>query len=304
MKQITRTSTVSRVIDILPCPQCDQGIDLSNSGIGGFTKRDKPLLKCKAGHKFSFSDAISKAAGTQHVFQNLMFVSDAIFVGRETTQVGKLSTIKLPDNVRKLNYVTITPHFIPGYRSFAVPWGVNDPYFSHENIDSFHVLTSVAPIEGETSVDFPKTVTFEWAAYAVQEQCPAWKELLHRAKHSERIRDYRTAVIEADSAFETFVTEILAQKLNEMGIPPKIVTRILDHRGEKMSWVEGLFPKFRRSDWNKKVAEPRNKAMHKGDEIKESEASECFKAIFEFLSILGADVGSFVRCKLISCIRA
>lgn len=249
--------------------------ELMQVGAGYF----EPLIECPhCGRRFSLFDGMKEAFQSDDPFLIRHFEFGVEQAGRERIFVGSPKTITFARPFEKPPVVFITPM---GKPIFAVPATVTNEQFK-----------IVGATEGTDSVAGGYEV--QWVAFGNinEAETPIWRRLISSAEAHQSRQDYRSEIVDLESAVETFVDDFLWRELRSKGFDEKTVNWVLKHGIDaKVSvWVAELtrgaenHPNLDiQGIWRKDLKELRDRAIHKGTEISSQQALNARAAAFSMI---------------------
>ncbi len=234
-------------------------------------------LKCQScGNSFSLWEGV----GAFYVFSDSLMADFFIHNGRERgvidVDVGKAVRLSFANPFEDTPRVNVTPQF----DVYAAPTMIGK--------QGFTLLTCFGG-KGES------IGKISWFASGTrrEEVAPIWRGLLSNAKEHQLAKNYRSEIVELDSAFEVFVGEYLSNNLKEM-FAQEIITWVLNQHniGEPLEIgfillngkpLEKLYSEEYHV-WKKHVRKKRNDIVHRGLGATKKDAEDARKATFDIMT--------------------
>lgn len=237
----------------------------------------EPFLECiVCGHHFSLQEDVKNAFSSDNPFVIHNFQFNAEEWGNVEIIVGQLKTINFSCPFDDVPHVYLTPIEKPVK---AVPGWITNAGFSIFSCDS------------ETLGEIRK---ISWSAYGNRGYVtiPLWRKLLSSSKAHQLRKDFRSELVDLESAFEVFIGEylgvMLKNKLRDETI--EWILKLSIEEQLKIGFVELKGKALRDLEpeayimWQKNVKEKRDKVVHRGIFITEEEAINAREAVFDFMT--------------------
>jgi hypothetical protein len=237
----------------------------------------QPVLECiVCGYNFSLQEGVKKAFSSDIPFIIHNFQYNARDSGKVEIVIGQLKTIVFSHPFEDVPHVYLTPFEKPVN---VVPGRVTNVEFSIFSCDSGTL--------GEM-----REIT--WIAYGnrAYNAIPIWRKLLSSSKAHQLRKDFRSELVDLESAFEVFIGEYLGMTLKnklkdetinwilKLSIEEQLKIGFIELKGKALNELE---PEAYRK-WQKNVKETRDKVVHKGIFITEEEARNAREAVFDLIT--------------------
>jgi hypothetical protein len=235
------------------------------------------VIKCiVCDREFSLQQGVKEAFSSDNPFAIHVFQYNARESGEVEVTIGQLKIVKFSEPFEDTPKVYLTPLLKP---VVAVPGYITNEQFS--------IFSCNSATEGEIR-------KIAWSAYGNRDyaKIPIWRKLLSSSKEHQLRKDFRTEVVDLESAFEVFTKEYLGKHLKNK-LKDETVNWILKRSVEevlKIGFIEltgaplsKLEPEAYRR-WQTSVKELRDSVVHRGASVVDEQAREAREAIFELIT--------------------
>ena len=234
-----------------------------------------PNITCiMCGQKFSLQQGVSEAFSSDIIIDNFRHNSDES--GTIEVTVGNLAKIQFKQPFLDIPEISLTPYLKPldavsGYitqTGFAV--------FSSANV---------------CSMEEKRQITWHASGNRASTPIPLWRQLLSSAKGHQKSKNYRSEIVELESAFEVFVGEYLGKKLSaklrqvtvnyllKKSIEEQLSIGFMELVGSGLAKIHsGEYSK-----WQEEVKELRDSIVHRGISVTAEQAKKARKAVFDLI---------------------
>lgn len=234
-----------------------------------------PVIECiVCDNKFSLQQGIKEAISSDIVAD--IFQYNAREFGKTEIVVGQLKTVKFSEPFEDTPQVYLTPY---GKSVAAMPGQITN--------SQFNIFSSDSGTEGGSR-------EIEWLAYGNRAYVaiPIWRKLLSNSKRHQKLKDFRSELVELESSFEVFIGEYLGKNLRKkfndktvswilkLSIEEELKIGITELKGKSLKELEP--DAYQR--WKKSVKELRDSVVHRGTSINESQAREARGAVFDLMT--------------------
>jgi len=233
------------------------------------------LIGCSVcNYKFSLIEGVKEAfiSDNPFVFHRLQYNAEQS--GQENVIAGIIKTVKFSHPFEKPPAVYLTPN----KPMVVVPAKISE--------SDFIILS--APLQNENECDV------WWGAYGDfnDETIPMWRKMLSSSTAHKSRKDFRSEVVDLESAVELFIDDYLGDKLHSRGFGIRIIEWIFRRNiNEKLSiWLEELTGKNLTvmnsqisGNWQKNLKELRNSIVHRGHIVTPDEALEARRAAIDLI---------------------
>lgn len=236
-----------------------------------------PKIDCiMCGEKFSLQQGVSEAFSSDIVIDNFRHNSNEI--GTAEVTVGKLTKIDFKEPFLDIPEVKLTPY----------PKPVNA-------VTGYITLTGFAIFSCANGCSIEEKRQIQWHASGNRASIafPLWRQLLSNSKDQQKSKNFRSEIVELESAFEVFFSEYLAKnlrgRLNQETINWLLKKQSIDtqmkigYREITGNKITEQFP-TEHGKWRNCVKEVRDRIVHQGMTITPKQSSEARKALFNFLT--------------------
>jgi hypothetical protein len=235
------------------------------------------LLACfVCDHKFSLQEGVKESFLSDNPFVIHDLQQNAYEHGAVEVTVGQLKTIRFSEPFEDTPKVYLTPYEKP---ATAVPGRMSNTRFSIFSCDS--------GTEGETR-------KIGWIAYGNRDYAtiPIWRKLLSSSKEHQLRKDFRSELVDLESAFEVFIAEYLGKSLKtkfregtvdwilKLSIEEELKIGFIELTGEPLPKLE---PEAY-GRWQRSVKELRDSVVHRGAPVTARQAREARGAMFELMT--------------------
>jgi len=249
------------------------------------------LIECiVCGHKFSLQQGVKEAFSSDipSVIHDFQFNTHES--GESEVTVGQLKIIQFSEPFEDTPEVYLTPHEKP---VAAVSGHITKAQFS--------IFSCNSGTEGET-----RKIT--WTAYGNRGYAaiPIWRKLLSSSKGHQLRKDFRSELVDLESAFEVFVGEFLGKNFQnklkddtvswilKLGIEEELKIGFIELRSEPLSKLEP--DAYVR--WQKSVKELRDSVVHRGASVIDEQARDARKSLFELMTRIDSTTIDFFGIQL------
>jgi hypothetical protein len=196
--------------------------------------------------------------------------------GEAEVEIGQLKTIEFPMPFEDTPKVYLTPHEKP---VASVPGRITNAQFT--------IFTCDSGTEGE-----PRKIG--WTAYGNRAYAaiPIWRKLVSNSKEHQLRKDFRSEIVDLESAFEVFVSEYLGKSLNKR-IREETISWILKRSIEeqlRIGFVELTGKPLSETEskaysrWQSNVKELRDSIVHRGVSVTDEQAKDAREAFFDLMT--------------------
>lgn len=247
-------------------------------------------IKCLiCGHKFSLQQGV-KEAFISDVPSNY-FQYNAHEHGETEVAVGQRRIIHFSEPFEDTPKVSLTPH---GKPVAAVPGFVTPAKFGIYSCDS--------GTEGEM-----RKIGWNADGNRGYGAIPIWRKLISSSKEHQLRKDFRSEVVNLDSAFEVFIDEYLGRVLKNKirhetidwilerrSINKKLEIGFIELSGIPLSELEPIAY----GRWQEKVRKLRNDVVHRGASVTDEEARQARDAVFDLMTRIYSNTIEHFRIQL------
>lgn len=269
------------------CPRCKSSWKLNKKEITNISK-GLPLICRECGNNFVLLDGVTEIITTDNIFLQYMLRSNHVILGKSEVIPGELEVVDLKSRFKEIHHVFLTPTGSQPIRCEPVIIGDS----------KFLIVSSLVK-----SSRFPRKIQVLWSVYGNKHglETPLWRQLLANAKGYEINKDFRMEIVELETAFEVFLYEYLKPKLKTM-CTDQIMEMIFQHfrRMEDITnfvfkiptgkTLRGMLKEANRDKlygiWKECVKDQRDKILHKGEGVTNSQAKKAFEAVFKIIVFL------------------
>lgn len=235
-----------------------------------------PKIDCiVCGEKFSLQQGVSEAFSSDIVIDD--FCHNTNEIGTAEITVGKLAKIDFKEPFLEIPEVSLTPYLKP----------VNA-------VTGYITLTSFAILSCANGCSTEEKRQIGWRASGNRAplEIPLWRQLLSNSKSQQKSKNFRSEIVELESAFEVFFSEYLSKSLRarlnqgtiEWLLKQSIETQIaIGHREITGMKMTEQYP-TEYSKWQTCVKEVRDRIGHQGMAITPEQSTDARKALFNFLT--------------------
>ncbi len=227
------------------------------------------------GKQFSLKDGLKEAFASDVVLD--LFRHNSFTHGELSFKAGELLHVNFSDPFSETPEIYLTkmgqnvPDVMPGY-------------ITKDSFDLFSCIRNPSvPLDGR--------VSFEASGNRGVFQIPLWRVLLSNSKNHQKNKNYRSELIDLESAFEVFIADYLRNKLNGKLKDATIVWLLKNSIENQLNIgftelngvpVKRMFQEEYRL-WNEAVKEKRDGVVHRGLQISEEEAIKARKAVLNLM---------------------
>jgi len=236
-----------------------------------------PKIECiMCGEKFSLQQGVSEAFSSDIVIDDFRHNSQES--GTAEVTVGKLTRIDFKEPFLDIPEVNLTPYLKPVN---AVTGYITSKGFA------------IFPCANGCAIDEKCQITWRASGNRAPLAFPLWRQLLSNSKDQQKSKNFRSEIVELESAFEVFFSEYLAKnlkgRLNQGTIDWLLKKQSIDTQlaigygeitGKK---IAKQFP-TEHGRWRNCVKEVRDRIVHQGMTITPKQSSDARKALFNFLT--------------------
>lgn len=236
-----------------------------------------PRVDCiTCGKKFSLQQGVSEAFSSDIVIDD--FRHNSHENGMAEVTVGRLTKIHFKKPFLDVPEVNLTPYLKP----------VNA-------VTGYTTQTGFAIFSCANACSIGEKCQIGWHASGnrASKAIPLWRQLLSSAKDQQKRRNFRSEIVELETAFEVFSDEYIARSLTA-----RLRQETVDWLLKKQSIEEKLsvcfreltgttLPKLHSTEYNKWqqfVKNKRDSIVHKGSKITPEQARNARKATFDLLT--------------------
>lgn len=235
-----------------------------------------PKIDCiMCGKKFSLQQGVSEAFASDIVIDDFRHNSNEN--GKVEIVVGSLTKIQFTKPFLDIPEINITP--------YLKPVDVVSGYITSEGFAIFSCANGC-------SVNEKRQITWHASGNRASAPIPLWRLLLSSAKDQQKSKNFRSEIVELESAFEVFFSEYLAKNLKTR-LRQETIEWILKNRIELQMTIgyreltgqdiRIQYP-IEHSKWQNCVKEVRDRIVHQGMTITPEQATDARKAFFNFLT--------------------
>jgi len=235
-----------------------------------------PKIDCiMCGRKFSLQQGVSEAFASDIVIQNFRYNS---YEMRETEiAVGTLTKIQFAKPFLGIPEISITPYLKPV-----------DAVTGYITPEGFAIFSCA----GVCSMNEKRKIQWFASGNRASAPIPLWRLLLSNAKYEQKIKNFRSEIVELESAFEVFFSEYLAKNLKAR-LRQETIEWILKNRVEFQMGIgyreltgQNIAEQYptEHSKWQNCVKGVRDQIVHQGMTITPEQATDARKAFFNFLT--------------------
>ena len=234
-----------------------------------------PKIDCVVcGKKFSLQQGVSEAFASDIVINDFRHNSHESGIIEVT--VGNLEKIRFMQPFIETPEINLTPYLkqvdaISGYITSV----------------GFAIFTCA----NDCSLEEKRQITWHASGNRASSPIPLWRMLLSSAKDHQKNKNYRSEIVELESAFEVFIGEYLGKNLR-VKLRQETVNYLLKKSIEEqvnIGFTELLGSGLAKlhaieySKWQEQVKERRDSIVHRGTSVTGEQAKEARKAVFELI---------------------
>lgn len=237
----------------------------------------EPKIKCIVCHnRFSLQQGVKEVflSDTPFVMHELQY--NARENGEVEVSVGQLKAIKFTNPFEDTPKVYLTPH---GQSAACVPGAATNTEFT--------IFSCSSGTEGGSR-------KIGWTAYGNRKYAaiPIWRKLISDSKEHQLRKDFRSEIVDLESAFEVFVGEYLGKHLSKKlrgetvrwmlkrSIEEQLRIGFTELAGTPVSETEPVAY----SKWQSNVKELRDSIVHRGFPATDEQAKEAREAVFNLMT--------------------
>jgi len=235
-----------------------------------------PKIDCiMCGEKFSLQQGVSEAFSSDIVIDAFRHNSNEY--GTAEVPVGKLTKIHFKEPFLDIPEVNLTPYLKP----------VNA-------VTGYITPTGFAIFSCANGCSIDEKCQMQWRASGNRAPIaiPLWRQLLSNSKDQQKSKNFRSEIVELESAFEVFFSEYLAKNLRarlnqgtinwllKLSIETQMAIGYREITGNN---ITEQYP-TEHGRWQNCVKEVRDRIVHQGMTITPEQSSDARKALFNFLT--------------------
>jgi len=235
-----------------------------------------PKIDCiMCGKKFSLQQGVSEAFASDIVIDD--FRHNSHESGEIEIVVGTLAKIQFTKPFLDIPEINITPYL----KSV-------DAVSGYVTSEGFAIFSSA----NGCSVNEKRQIQWHASGNRASAPIPLWRSLLSSAKNHQKSKNFRSEIVELESAFEVFFSEYLAKNLKTR-LRQETIEWILKNRIELQMTIgyreltgqdiRIQYP-IEHSKWQNCVKKVRDRIVHQGMTITPGQATDARKAFFNFLT--------------------
>ncbi len=237
----------------------------------------EPKIECIVCHNmFSLQQGVKEVFLSDMPFAIHEFQYNAREYGEVEVSMGQLKTIKFAKPFEDTPKVYLTPH---GQPAACVPGAMTNTEFT--------IFTCSSNTEdGSRKID--------WTAYGNRKYAaiPIWRKLISDSKEHQLRKDFRSEIVDLESAIEVFVGEYLGRYLSKK-LRGETVSWMLKRSIEeqlKIGFTELTGKPMSETDpaaynkWQSCVKELRDTIVHRGFPATYEQAKEAREAVFDLIT--------------------
>jgi hypothetical protein len=235
-----------------------------------------PKIECIiCGEKFSLQQGVSEAFSSDIVIDDFRYNSHES--GTAEVTVGKLTKIDFKEPFLDIPEVNLTP--------YLKPVNAVTGYITSKGFAIFSCANG-RPIEEKCQINWHASGNRDPIAF------PLWRQLLSNSKDQQKSENFRSEIVELESAFEVFFSEYLAKnlrgRLNQRTINWLLSLNVntqltIGYREITGKEIQKQFP-TEHGRWNNCVKHVRDLVAHQGMTVTPKQSSDARKALFNFLT--------------------
>jgi hypothetical protein len=207
----------------------------------------------------------------------MISVTTQMNMGKQKSRLENYSRIDFKEPFLEIPEVNLTPYLKP----------VNA-------VTGYITLTGFAILSCANGCSIEEKRQIGWHASGNRAQIaiPLWRQLLSNSKNSQKSKNFRSEIVELESAFEVFFSEHLSKNLRtrlnqgtiDWLLKQSIKTLIaVGYREMTEKKITEQFP-IEHGKWLKRVKEVRDHIVHQGMNVTPEQSLEARKAFFNFLT--------------------
>jgi hypothetical protein len=247
-----------------------------------------PNITCiMCGQKFSLQQGVSEAFSSDIVIDN--FCHNSNENGTVEITVGNLTKIQFQEPFLDIPEINLTPYLksVDAVSGYITPTGF--AIFSSANV---------------CLMEEKRQIIWHASGNRASAPIPLWRQLLSSAKGHQKNKNYRSEVVELESAFEVFIGEYLGENL-KVKLRQETVNYLLKKSIEEQLSIgfmelsgNGLSKTYsvEYGKWQDKVKELRDSIVHRGTSVTSEQAKEARKAVFDL--IVRIDNSAFMQFQI------
>jgi len=235
-----------------------------------------PKIECiMCGKKFSLQQGVSEAFSSDIVIHDFRYNSHES--GKTEITVGTLTRIQLAKPFLDIPEINITP--------YLKPVDAVSGYITPEGFAVFSCADGC-------SVNEKREIGWYASGNRASEPIPIWRVLVSNSKDQQKVKNFRSEIVELESAFEVFFGEYLAKNLKTR-LRQETIEWILKNRvdfqmaiGYRELTGQNIAKQYpiEHSKWKNCVKDVRDRIVHQGITITPEQATDARKAFFNFLT--------------------
>lgn len=251
------------------------------------------LIECiVCDHKFSLQQGVKEAFSSDIPFVIHDFQYNAHETGEAKVTVGQIKTNKFSKHFDDPPTVYLTLHETPGH--------VAPSYITTEQFSILSCQSEKSPIH---------ELKVSWSAYGnrAYAEIPIWRKLISSSKGHQLRKDFRSELVDLESAFEVFIDKYfgkhLKNKLREetvnwmlkkFSIEEKVKIGFKELTGKSLSEMEPTA----HGRWQRCVKELRDSVVHRGASVTEEQAREARDAVFDLMTRINPTIIEYFRIQV------
>jgi hypothetical protein len=224
--------------------------------------------------KFSLQQGVSEAFSSDIVIDS--FRHNSSESGIIEVAVGNLANIQFTQPFLDIPEINLTSYLRPV-----------DAVSGYITSNGFAIFSSA----NTCSVGETRQITWHASGNRASTPIPLWRMLLSSAKDHQKNKNYRSEIVELESAFEVFMGEYLGKNLGAK-LRQETINYLLKKSIEEQLSIgftelvgSGLAKIHSReySRWQEQVKELRDGVVHRGISVTAEQAKEARKAVFDLI---------------------
>lgn len=256
------------------------------------------LIKCICcDREFSLLEGVKEAFISDIPFAIHRFQFNAVQSGEVKVTPGHVKIIEFSQPFEEVPITYLAPH---GKPLIVVP--------GYATTHNFRIFSDAT--DKEITEEFDVT----WSAFGNYNDIaiPIWRKLLSSAKGHQLREDFRSEVVDLESAFEVLVDNYLGERLRNKGWRDETIDWMLKHSiEEKLS--KGFIELIGKSlaqvepeahgEWVRGVKELRNSVVHRGVTVTKEQAKEARGIVFGLIITIDPSAMEHFRIRIGKSIR-
>jgi hypothetical protein len=268
---------------VVICPKSDNGNHINQRQGWSLLRNElesigsdysSPKMVCTVcGNKFSLNQGVREAFTSDLAID--YFLHNASEQGAIEVEVGKVSRISFAEPFEGSPAINLTPYFNVHVASAQV------------SASAFTLLSCSSSVkESKGRIDWSASGNRAYGAV------PIWRGLLSNAKEHQLRKNFRSEIVELESAIEAFIGEYLGKNLKTKLRQETIdwLLRLSVEQQTEMGFIELIGRPLREicsteyHKWKESVKRARNDIVHRGAQATSEQAKEARKATFDLLT--------------------